>query len=47
MAKAAHRADPLTPYLAGEQRAEPVPPMANCFMTDVDAALGQQVLNVA
>ena len=33
--------------LCGEQRAKPIPPNPNRFVTDLDAALMQQVLDVA
>ena len=38
-------ANPLAD-IGGEQRSEPVPPEANGFVTDVDAALEQQILDV-
>jgi hypothetical protein len=43
---AAHVLDPLPADLAGEHRAEPVPPQPHRLMADVDAALEQQVLDV-
>jgi hypothetical protein len=33
--------------LGGKHRTEPVPPETNRFMADVDAALEQQILNLA
>ena len=39
--------DPPFPDLGGEQRAEAVPPKAHSLVADVDAAFGQQVLDVA
>jgi len=35
------------PDLDGEQRTEPVPPAPHRLMTNVDATLGQQVLDLA
>jgi hypothetical protein len=43
----AHPADPPFPDLRGEQRAKSVPPEPHRFVADVDAALVQQVLNIA
>ena len=41
-----HAIDPLPPDLRREYRAEPVPPETDGFMTDVDAALVQQIFDV-
>lgn len=30
-----------------EQRAEPVPPITNCFVTDIDAPFEEEVFDVA
>ncbi len=46
LAKTAHPVHPLPAYVGGEHRTEPVPPVAHGLMADVDAALGQQVLDV-
>ena len=35
------------PYLRGEHRTKPVPPEPHRLMTNVDATLGQQVLDLA
>jgi hypothetical protein len=45
--EAPHAADPLPADVGGEQRTEPVPPVPHRFMTDVDAALEQEVFDVA
>jgi len=42
-----HALNPLAADLAGEHRAEPVPPQPNRLMADVDAALEQKILDVA
>src|SRR5947209_11943079 len=42
----AHAAHPLPANVARKQRAEPVPPVPYRLMTDVDAALVQEILNV-
>jgi hypothetical protein len=47
MAEAAHPRDALSANVASEQRAEPVPPMAHRLVANVDAALEQQILDVA
>jgi hypothetical protein len=39
--------DALLADFTGEYRAEPVPPQPHRFMADVDAALEQQILDVA
>ena len=39
--------NPTVPDLGGEQRTEPVPPEPHRLMTNVDATLGQQVLDLA
>ena len=41
-----HAADPMSADVAGEQRPEPVPPVAHRLMADVDAALEQQVFYI-
>ena len=41
-----HRAHPLTADVACEDRAEPVPPLPDRLVADVDPALEQQVLDV-
>jgi len=46
MAKAPHPAHTLAADLGSEQWTEPVPPVANCLMADVDAALCQQVFDI-
>ena len=38
---------PLAAELAGEHRAEPVPPQAHRLVADIDATLEQQVLDIA
>ena len=43
----AHVLDPLPADLAGEHRAEAVPPEPHGLMADVDAALEQEILDVA
>jgi hypothetical protein len=43
----AHVLDALPADFTGEYRAEPVPPQPHRFMADVDAALEQQILDVA
>jgi hypothetical protein len=45
--KASHSADPLAANVSGEQRPEPVPPVPNGFVANVDAALEQKVFDVA
>jgi len=42
-----HPIDPLAPDLGRKHRPEPVPPKTYRFMAEIDAALGQQVLDVA
>jgi len=42
-----HPVGPIAWDLGGEQQAEPVPPEPHCLMADLDAALIQQVLDVA
>jgi hypothetical protein len=37
----------LLPYLAREHRPEPLPPQAQYLVADVDAALGQKVLQIS
>jgi hypothetical protein len=39
--------DPELADLGGEHRAEPVPRGPDCFMTDIDAAFLQQILDIA
>ncbi len=46
MTKAAHPAYPLPTNIRSEQRAEPVPPKLHSFLTDIDPALEQQILDV-
>ena len=46
VAKAAHTADPLPTNIRGEHRAEPVPPLPDGLVTDVDPAFEQQILYV-
>lgn len=46
VAEALHAADPLPADISSEQRTEPVPPKAHSLMTDIDAALEQQVLDI-
>ena len=46
MPEAAHRARPLSPDVAGKHRTEPVPPKADGFVTQIDAALEQEVFDV-
>ena len=41
---AAHAARPLPADVGSEHRAEPVPPVADRLMGNVDAALGQEIL---
>jgi hypothetical protein len=43
----AHPIDPLPADLSGAHRTEPVPPITDRLVADVDAALVQQVLDVA
>jgi len=47
MPKAAHPVHPLATDIGCEHRSKPVPPQPNRFMTYVDAALEQQVHDVA
>jgi hypothetical protein len=47
MAMQVHCFDTLSPDLGGEHRAEPVPPVLHSLVADLDAALAQEVLNVA
>jgi hypothetical protein len=47
VAMGTHRLEPLAADLAGEHRAEPVPPVAHRLVADLDAPLVQQVLDVA
>jgi hypothetical protein len=42
-----HRLDAPAPYLGGEHRAEPVPPIPDRFVADLDPALVEQVLDIA
>jgi hypothetical protein len=42
-----HAIDTLLTDLGGEHGAKPVPPEPHRLVTDVDAALGKQVFNVA
>jgi len=46
LAEASHTADPLAPDVGGEQRAEPVPPVAHGFVANVDPAFEQQVFDI-
>jgi hypothetical protein len=46
MPEPAHPRHALPADIAGEHRAEPAPPMPHRLMTDVNAALGQQILDV-
>ena len=46
VAEAAHGVHPLAAGIGSEHRAKAVPPEAHGFMADVDAALGQQILDV-
>ena len=46
VAKLTHAADPLPADVGCENGAEPVPPMPNRLMADVDPPLEQQVLDV-
>ena len=45
--EAAHPAHTLSPDIAGEHRAEPVPPVAHGLVADINPALGQKVFDVA
>ena len=47
MGELAHTVDPPTADLAGEHRAEPAPPQPHGLVANVDAALEQQILDVA
>ena len=47
MREVAHSVNPLLADLAGEHRTEPVPPEPDRLVADVDAALGQKVLDLA
>jgi len=47
LAKAAHPAKPLTTDVRGRQRSEAVPPMPHGLVANVDAALGQAILDIA
>jgi hypothetical protein len=42
-----HPIDPLAPNVRREHRPEPIPPEPHRLVTGIDAALEQQVLNVA
>lgn len=46
MPNALHPADPLAPDISSEHRAEPVPPRPHGFVTDIYAALEEQILEV-
>src|SRR3954447_22819850 len=46
LAEPTHAAHPLPADVTCKQRTEPVPPIAYCLMADVDAALGEQILDV-
>ena len=39
--------DPAFSYLVCEHRPEPVPPVAHCFVADIDTPLVQQILDVS
>ena len=43
--KALHPIGPLAPEISGNRCPEPLQPQPDHFVTDVDAALGQQVLD--
>ena len=43
----AHPADPVSPDLSSKHRAKSIPPVPHRFVTDVDASLVQQVLDVS
>ena len=45
--KDVHFCDPLLADLGGESWAEPIPPVANCFMTNVDPAFVEQILHIS
>ena len=45
--EAAHAIDPLAAYLACKHRPEPIPPETHRLVANVDAALEQQILDVA
>jgi len=47
MPEVPHRLDPTATDLRRENGPEPVPPEPRCLMRDVDAALVQQVLDLA
>ena len=47
MAEPAHRVHALAPNIAGKHWPEPVPPEPHGLVTHVDAALEQQILDVA
>ena len=47
MREGTHPADPFSTDLGGKYRPEPVPPEPHGLMTNVDAAFGQQVFDVA
>ena len=47
MDEAAHRLNPLPADLAGEHRAEPVPPKPHRLAADVDTAFVQQIPDVS
>ena len=47
VSEGSHRLDALATDLAGKHGAEPVPPEPHSFMADVDAALGQKVLDLS
>src|SRR5271156_5476301 len=44
---AAHMRYPLLSNLGGEHRPKPIPPKPDCFVADVDPALGQKIFDVA
>jgi hypothetical protein len=47
VAEAAHPADALAADVGREHRTEPIPPKPHCLVAQVNAALEQEVLDVA
>jgi hypothetical protein len=47
MGEGSNGMNPLSADLASEHRPEPVPPQAQRFMANIDAALSQKILDLA
>jgi len=46
MARTAHPRDALAAHVSREQQAKPVPPQLHRFVTQIDAPLEQEILDV-